>query len=518
MHLIAASPTPLVIIGAYLALLMTLALFSRRLFRGTSTDYFVASRSIGPFMLLMSVFGTTMTAFALVGSTGKAFERGVGTYGLMASSSGLIHAACFFLIGIKLWSFGKKYGYVTQIQFFRDRFESRGFGYLLFPILVLLVIPYLLIGVIGASKTIMGVSGAKGPNKEIPGMFPEFFASTDGAVPPWLTGAVVCLVVLCYIFAGGSRAAAWANTFQTIVFMCMGLLAFYLISDKLGGLSAAIQQAKESHLVRTVSGEEGEVGVPPLMFITYMLIPLSVGMFPHLFQHWLTARSAKSFRLTVIAHPLCIMVVWVPCVLIGLWATGKLPADTSGGAVLAKTVGILVKDPVVVGLVTAGVLAAIMSSLDSQFLCLGTMFTNDVVLERCGRDRFSDKQIVLIARMFVVTIVLLTYILSLVLFDKSVFDLAVWSFSGFASLTPLVFAALYWKGATKAGAFASVIAAMAVWLYFFQQSGWGGEYTVLNGVMPVAFSFGAGALAMLVVSSFTSKPSRETVNKFFPDL
>ena len=144
MSLIATSPTPLVIIGAYLALLMTLALFSRRLFRGTSTDYFVASRSIGPFMLLMSVFGTTMTAFALVGSTGKAFERGVGTYGLMASSSGLIHAACFFLIGIKLWSFGKKYGYVTQIQFFRDRFESRGFGYLLFPILVLLVIPYLL--------------------------------------------------------------------------------------------------------------------------------------------------------------------------------------------------------------------------------------------------------------------------------------------------------------------------------------------------------------------------------------
>ena len=76
-------------------------MFSKTLFRGTSTDYFVASRSIGPFMLLMSVFGTTMTAFALVGSTGKAFERGVGTYGLMASSSGLIHAACFFLIGMR---------------------------------------------------------------------------------------------------------------------------------------------------------------------------------------------------------------------------------------------------------------------------------------------------------------------------------------------------------------------------------------------------------------------------------
>jgi SSS family solute:Na+ symporter len=515
----AASTTPLVVISIYLCILLGLALCSAKLFRGTSTDYFVASRSIGPFMLLMSVFGTTMTAFALVGSTGKAFDRGVGTYGLMASSSGLIHAAVFFLVGIKLWSFGKKYGYVTQIQFFRDRFESNRFGFLLFPILVALVIPYLLIGVIGASKTIVGITGLKkAPGGDIPGMFPEFFASTNGAVPPWLTGLVICIVVLCYIFAGGSRAAAWANTFQTLVFMSMGLLAFYLISDKLGGLRAAIEQANAAHLVRTVSESPGgkEIGVPPLMFATYMLIPLSVGMFPHLFQHWLTARSAKSFRLTVVAHPLCIMIVWVPCVLVGLWATGKLPENVPSGAVLAKTVGILVKDPIIVGLVTAGILAAIMSSLDSQFLCLGTMFTNDIVLHGKDRSAMSDKRIVFIARAFVVSIVVITYILSLVLYEKNIFDLAVWSFSGFASLTPLVFAALYWKGATKAGAFASVIAAVVVWLYFFQQSGWGGEYTVMNGVMPVAFSFAAGVIAMIVVSMISSKPSEATVNKFFP--
>ena len=260
------------VIIIYLGALLAFAMGSKIFFRGTSNDYFVASRSIGPFMLLMSVFGTTMTAFALVGSTGKAFERGVGTYGLMASSSGLIHAACFFLIGIKLWSIGKRHGYVTQIQFFRGRYESNGLGYLLFPILVLLVIPYLLIGVIGAAKTIAGVTGPKGPN---PGMFPDVFESTGGAVPPWLTGLVICVVVLCYIFAGGSRAAAWANTFQTLVFMVMGILAFILISSKLGGLGAAIEQANDAHLVRTPSELEftnkagktihREVGVPPIM-------------------------------------------------------------------------------------------------------------------------------------------------------------------------------------------------------------------------------------------------------------
>ena len=122
------SRTPLIVIGIYMCVLFALGLVSSRLFRGSSKDFFVASHSIGPFMLLMSVFGTTMTAFALVGSTGKAFSLGIGVYGLMASSSGLIHAACFFLVGIRMWSFGKKYGYVTQIQFFRDRFESKGLG------------------------------------------------------------------------------------------------------------------------------------------------------------------------------------------------------------------------------------------------------------------------------------------------------------------------------------------------------------------------------------------------------
>ena len=504
--------TTVIVIAIYLGLLLGLALFSKTLFRGTSKDYFVASHSIGPFMLLMSVFGTTMTAFALVGSTGKAFERGIGTYGLMASSSGLIHAACFLLIGIKLWAIGKRYGYVTQIQYFRDRFETKAFGYLLFPILVLLVIPYLLIGIIGAGKTIAGVTGAKiTPKGTIPGVFPEW--TDNGAIPPWFTGLVISAVVLTYIFAGGSRAAAWANTFQTIVFMIMGVLAFYLISDRLGGLGAAIEQAKDSHKVRTLS-EEGEIGVSHWTFLSYMFIPLSVGMFPHLFQHWLTAKSAKSFKLTVVAHPICIAIVWVPCVLIGIWATGLFDSGIPSGAILAKTVGVLVKDPVIVGLVTAGILAAIMSSLDSQFLCLGTMFTNDIVLHRAKKE-YSDKQILFMARGFIVAIVVLTYVVALLLYERSVFDLAIWCFSGFAALTPLVIAALYWKRATKVGAYSCVIAVFISWLTFFAMAGFGGEYFVFGGIVPAAIMWFIGAGAMIIGSLVSQPPSEKTLTKFF---
>ncbi len=497
------------VIAIYLSLLLGLALFSKTLFRGTSKDYFVASHSIGPFMLLMSVFGTTMTAFALVGSTGKAFGTGIGTYGLMASSSGLIHAACFLMIGIKLWAIGKRYGYVTQIQYFRARFDSKAFGYLLFPILVLLVIPYLLIGIIGAAKTIEGVTMAKGPH---PGVFPEW--TTNGAIPPWFTGLVISIVVLTYIFAGGSRAAAWANTFQTIVFMIMGILAFYLISDKLGGVGAAMEQAKDTHKVRSV---EGKAGVSQLTFLTYMFIPLSVGMFPHLFQHWLTAKSAKSFKLTVIAHPICIAIVWVPCVLIGIWATGQLPTGTNPSAILSIMVAKLVADPLIVGLVTAGILAAIMSSLDSQFLCLGTMFTNDIILHG-SKKQYGDKQILLMARGFIVAIVIIIYLISLILLQQPkqhIFSLAVWSFSGFAALTPLVIAALYWKRATKIGAYACVITVFISWVTFFTLSGFGGEFHVLGGITPAAIMWFLGAGAMITGSLASPVPSEKTIAKFF---
>jgi SSS family solute:Na+ symporter len=186
---------------------------------------------------------------------------------------------------------------------------------------------------------------------------------------------------------------------------------------------------------------------------------------------------------------------------------------------LAKLVG----NPYLTGLLTAGILAAIMSSLDSQFLCLGTIFTNDIVLHLAGEDRFDEKQKIWIARVFVIAIVAFTYVLAVLAMRNgaNVFDLAVWCFSGFSALFPLVVAAVYWKRATKAGAIASILAAIAVWFYYFQKSGYGGEYFIDtpwgNGVMPVTPAIFASAVALIVVSLITPPPSDETIRKFFPE-
>ena len=511
----------LIIISGYLLLLLGLGLAASRLFRGTRKDYLLASHSIGPFLLLMSLFGTTMTAFALVGSSGEAFKVGIGVYGMLASSSGIIHSLCFFLIGIKLWSFGRRHGYTTQIQFFRDRLESDRIGLLLFPILVGLVIPYLLIGVIASGTVIQTMTSGSFPE-----LFPTSNPATNGGVPNWLGSLATCLVVLIYVFFGGMRGTAWANAFQTIVFMVLGILAFHVIATQLGGEETLLENLRKV----TSAVPENKVTrmeMSKMRFFTYLLVPLSVGMFPHLFQHWLTARSAGSFKLPVVAHPIFIMIVWVPCVLIGIWATSSLipakpPLPSNPNAILP----FLVKSqtgPLLGGLLAAGILAAIMSSLDSQFLCLGTIFSNDMVTHYYGQEKISDRGQILLARIFIVAIVAITYLLSLFP-QRGVFNLGVWCFSGFASLFPLVFAALYWKRLSKAGAYAAILTTIVVWsiLFFLSDFGANREYAVVIGwgemtyeTMPVATIFLCSLVALIVVSLCSKPPSQKTLAKFF---
>jgi SSS family solute:Na+ symporter len=546
--------TQLLIICGYLVLLLLLGIGASRLFRGTSQDYMLASHSIGPFLLLMSIFGTTMTAFALVGSTGEAFKEGVGVYGMLASSSGIIHSLCFFLLGVKVWKLGKAYGYRTQVQFFRDRLESRWLGALLFPVLVGLVIPYLLIGVMASGTVINKVTAGRvqdgqvvggtfpegtfpaflerGTNPKATAAAPSFAYGSQGGVPKPVASLAICGIVLVYVFLGGMRGTAWANTFQTLVFMILGIVTFVVIAWKLGGQDsfwASLQAASAAIPAEKLT----RLHIPPEKFLTYMFVPLSVGMFPHLFQHWLTARSAASFKLPVVAHPLFIAIVWVPCVLIGAWATSDLiaippPVAANPNAILPFLVQKLA-GPVLGGLLTAGILAAIMSSLDSQFLCLGTMFTEDVVQPLRGSRRLTDQQELLVARLFIIAIVAVTYCLSLAE-PRRVFTLGVWCFSGFSSLFPLILAALYWPRLTKAGGYACILAAAGSWLWLFAASDFAAQpdFTVNLPVplavdadgawqlMPVAAMITLSTVAMVTVSLMTKPPSQQTLDRFFP--
>ena len=158
-----------------------------------------------------------------------------------------------------------------------------------------------------------------------------------------------------------------------------------------------------------------------------------------------------------------------------------------------------------------------MSSLDSQVLSIGTMFTQDIVRHYRGEDGMSERRQVLYGRLFVAAVLVVTFLLAQVA-DRSIFKLAVWSFTGFASLFPVVLAALFWRRSTKTGAFASIVSVVLLWTWFFSLGWETPGYTVGgSGVMPVAVILAVSAVAMVAGSLLTRPPAPEVLRRFFPD-
>jgi solute:Na+ symporter, SSS family len=483
----------LTVIIIYFAIVLAIGSLSVKLFRNTGEDYFVATRTIGPFVLFMSLFGTHMTAFTILGASGEAYHTGIGVFALMASSSALVVPSIFFFVGPRIWSFGKRYGYLTQIQFFRDRWDSSALGLVLFVVLMAFLLPYLLIGVMGGGTTLNQITG--------------------GLIPEWFGGLIVCGVVLIYVTVGGMRGTAWVNTFQTLVFMIFGALAFYIIVKHMGGLTHAMNQVGLEHpelLVR-----EGKI--KPLEMLSYTLIPLSAGMFPHLFIHWLTSSKAENFKFTIRLYPISIAFVWFPSVMLGVLGTLNFP-DLKGAAANSVLIRMIEMHApgVLAGLLAAGVVSSVMNSLDSQVLAIGSMFTQDILEHYGWISKKNERQHVLLGRIFVAGFVLLSYLLSLVT-NRSIFRLGIWCFTGFASLFPLIIAALFWKRSNKYGAFASIFSVIAMWLFFFLRSGNDQNYTLGGtGIMPVVLMITVSSLMLIVVSLLTPAPSEDRIRKFFP--
>ena len=482
----------LAIVVSYLVAVLVIGVASQRLASGTGEDFYLASRSIGAFVLLMTLFGTHMTSFALLGASGEAYRVGIGVFSLMASSSAIVAPMLFLFVGTRVWALGRRFGYVTQVQYVRDRWGSDAAGLLLFVILVALMVPYLLIGVMGGGITLAQI--------------------TDGGVPGWVGSLMIAVVVLSYVSFGGLRGTAWVNTFQTSLFMLLGAVTAIVIVRSLGGTAAAISRMQSEAPELLVRGDR----VSEIRMISYTLIPASVGMFPHIFMHWLSARSAATFRAPVIFYPLCIAAVWVPSVLLGLFGNLDFPGleGPAANSVLVRMIALHAPEALA-GLLGAGVFAAIMSSLDSQSLSLGTMFAHDVVGHYRLGGEMSEQRRVRLGRIFVICIVVATFLLSLVT-SRTIFGLAVWSFTGYAALLPVLLAGLFWRRSTAVGVLCAEVVVVALWLYFFLDAGGRPDYSVLgSGLMPVVVLFGASALALVLGSLLSSPPSAERTERFF---
>ena len=564
---------PALVVFAYLGVVLYIGIFAFRTSRGNNAEeYFLAGRSIGPTVFLLSLFGTNMTAFSILGASGHAFANGVVTFGLMASSSALVIPVCLFAIGTRLWALGKRHHFMTPVQMFRDRWECGHIGTAIFAVQAALLVPYIIIAVMGGGTVLRAI--------------------TNGFIPYEIGGAIVSSVVMGYVFLGGMRGTAWVNALQTSLFLLFGTIAVFVIGGGMGGFNEAMEAMLASPAASPLLTRER---VSPLYFFSYTFIPLSSIAFPHICIFCLTARNVTYFRRTIVLYPICMLLIWLPSVFLGVVANqatavpaiqtklearaqlaaqsatltpedrGRLRAQAAGDDVILRLVDGYA--PLwLAALLGAAVMAAVMAS-DSQILALSTMFTEDIFAfyqgtkrppSRAGFDRaaagrpavafgeggrFGPRIQVMTGRIFVILVTAVAYLIALRI-PQSIFDVATqYAFAGYAALVPLLVAALFWKDSTRWGALATTLwtAAAVIFVAIVQNTipppppgseitVWslgdrsiitrGATGTFVMGLLPVVPMTLISGMLMVVVSLATkhfAKPGQSTLRRYFAD-
>jgi SSS family solute:Na+ symporter len=435
----------------------------------------------------------------------------------MASSSGLVIPLTIFLIGTRLWALGKRFGHQTQVSFFRDRWECSGIGTMIFALSVAMLIPYMIISIMGGGRVLNDIS--------------------DGRIAYWLGCAIVALVVTVNVFFGGMRGTVWVNIFQTVMFLCFGAIALIVISHALpGGFGEYVSKIAGDPKTKFLATRER---MSERYFWSYTLIPLSSIMFPHMAIMCFAAKKVTAFKRTVILYPLAILAIWLPCVFLGVLGTQTVPGLKNPDGVLLQ---MLTKyaPAWLAGILGAGIISAVMGSDTHQVLAVSTMFTKDLFAYYGGKERYGEKGSVYFARGFILFVTAVAYIVALNT-PESIFELAVrFAFSGFAAMSPVMIAALFWKRSTKYGALASTLW-VAAWLVatwylqnlsnpmvpkpgqppvqIFPHLGDLFQRTIANvtvyGFLPVVPMVLGSALLMVLVSLATQPPSEATISRYF---
>jgi solute:Na+ symporter, SSS family len=518
---------PVVVILLYLALIAFVGSVAFRRGKTNTEDFFLANRSVGEMVFFLSLFATNMTAFAILGSSGQAYRQGIGIYGLMASSSGLIIPLTIFFIGTRLWAIGKRYGHQTQVGFFRDRWECDTIGTIIFALSAAMLVPYMIISIMGGGTVLAQIS----------------HSGTTGnpLIPYWLGCAIVALVVTLGVFLGGMRGTVWVNILQTTMFLCFGAIAVTVIGHNLQAergqtISQLITSLVHDPKTGFLATRER---MPQQAFWSYTLIPLSSIMFPHMAIMCFAARKVTAFKQTVVLYPLAIMAIWLPCIFLGVLGTQLEPGLKNPDGILLH----LLTDhaPVwLAGILGAGIISAVMGSDTHQVLAVSTMFTKDVFAHYGGKAKYGEKGSVFFARGFILLVTAIAYVIALIT-PESIFELAVrFAFSGFAAMAPVMIAALFWKRSTKFGALASTLW-VAAWLlltWYLQNISDGSapkpgqppvvifpalghlfERTLANvtvfGFLPVVPMVLGSAACMIIFSLLTRPPGQATIQKYF---
>lgn len=495
----------LVTMVAYLAVVVAIGIKCSKKNRDTD-DFFLGGRKLGPFVTAMSAEASDMSSWLLLGLPGVAYLAGLPEACWTAIGLAVGTYLNWLIVAKRIRRYSIKLDAITVPEFFTKRYrDSKNILQLVAAlIIVVFFVPYTGSGFAACGKLFASLFGM------------DYHAAM----------IVSALVIAAYTTLGGFLAASTTDFMQSVVMTIAIVVVFGFGVSVAGGWGAVMNNAQSlPGYLNLFQGYDVASGTAAtyggLTVASTMAWGLGYFGMPHILLRFMAARKEEELTFSRRIASVWVVISMAVAVLIGIVGLAMSKAGaivTLSGAdsetVLVKIAQLLASRgwifAIIAGVILAGVLAATMSTADSQLLAAASGITEDIVTSKFGVKLDAKKQM-LIARTAVVVISLVGIVVAWNP-DSSVFKIVSFAWAGFgATFGPIVLLALFWKRSNLQGAIAGMISGgVMIFVWKFVIAKLGGVFAIYE-LLP---AFIVAIVVNVIVSLATKAPADEIVAEF----
>ena len=447
---------------------------------GGEKDYFLGGRQMGPWVSALSAGASDMSAWVLMGLPASIYAFGIGQ-AWVAIGLAIGYAISWTVEAPRLRRFTiVANDSITVPQYLTNRFVSKSKALQIICAIIFLV-----------AYTIYAASSMKAC-----GTLFHTVIGIDATLAMYLAAAII----VGYTFLGGFSAVCWTDFFQGMLMLAALLIApiFALIVIKGGGAAESVADLPANYWNLFSSWKDIVSG-----------LGWGLGYFgmPHIIVRFMSVRSDKDLKKSAkigITWNVLIVIFSVAAGCIGHLLLGEI-SDSS--TVFIQMVRMLFP-ALISGVLLSAILAASMSTADSQLLASASAFASDVYKPVFRKGKASDKEMLWAGRFVVLAISVIAVLIASNPNSGTIMGLVenAWGLFG-AAFGPAIMLSLFWKRFNFEGAIAGIVTGAVVdvlWLLCLSSTG---IYEIIPGTI-------AGLIAAIIVSKCTKAPSEE-VEKLF---
>ena len=465
---------------AYLVLMLAIGIYSYLRTKNVS-DYLLGGRRLNCFTTALSAGASDMSGWLLLGLPGLAYASGMEA-GWLALGLLIGTYINWKFVASRLREFTAALGdSITLSEYFENRFEDR--SHIIRTVTAIFILIFFLFytssGLVAGGKLFESVFG-----------LPYIWAVSIGA-----------LVIMGYTFLGGFTAVCLTDCIQgLLMFLALIVVPVVAIIHQ-GGWNSTFQAMRS--VDPAMLNPFKSVGSGSLSALSIVsLLAWGLGYFgqPHILARFMAITSSDKIKGARNIAMWWVFMGMFGALLVGFSGIGGLEVVLKGAdteKVFIKLIELLLH-PIPAGICLAAILAAIMSTADSQLLVSSSALTEDIY-KPFIRKKASQKELVWVGRGTVIVVAVIAFFIAMDPHSK-VLDLVAYAWAGFgATFGPAILLSLFWKRMSKMGAFAGIVTGgMVVVIWKRLQGGIFELYEIVPGFIL--------SVIAIVVTSYLSKP------------